>query len=109
MGKRILTVLIVLAFAAPACTALVSSARLHLDAPPVAAPRPVIRAADAPAVPLRDPVAHVLSGIDRVLEAVKRPENALAVLLDVERPEEVREREERLMRRREAARIVHVG
>jgi hypothetical protein len=31
------------------------------------------------------------------------------VLLDVERPEEVREREERLMRRREAARIVHVG
>jgi hypothetical protein len=109
MGKRILTVLIVLAFAAPASTALVSSARLHLEAPPAAAPRPVIRAAAAPSVLLRDPLAHVLSGIDRVLEAVKRPESALAVLFDVERPEEVREREERLIRRREVARIVHIG
>lgn len=108
MGKRILAVLIVLVFAAPASIALVASARIPLGVPPVAA-RLVIGAAAGPAVPLRDPVARVLSGIDRVLEAVKRPENALAVLLDVDRPEEVREREERLIRRKVPAHVVHVG
>jgi hypothetical protein len=50
----------------------------------------------------REPLALALARINHVLEALKSQENALAIMLDTDKPEEVKEYEERLGRRREA-------
>ncbi|OIO02843.1 MAG: hypothetical protein AUJ49_05560 [Desulfovibrionaceae bacterium CG1_02_65_16] len=46
-------------------------------------------------------LARILARVDSAMESVKRQESALAALLEVEKPDDVRDREERLNRRRE--------
>jgi len=50
----------------------------------------------------REPLALALARISHVMQALKSQENALAIMLDTDKPEETKEYEERLSRRREA-------
>jgi len=130
MGKRILAVLITLAFAAPAALAGASSARL--PAIPGSGPAASMqRTGNATArawqglkqvsepradwlqatLTLRreSAVARMLARVDRALESVKQQENALAVLLEADKPDDVREREECLIRRARTPHEVREG
>jgi len=49
----------------------------------------------------REPLALALVRINHVMAALKSQENALAIMLDTDKPEETKEYEERLSRRRE--------
>ena len=133
MGKRILAVLITLAFAAPAALAGASSARLFdVSGSGSVASMPATgnaaacvwqtgltrgsgqRAAWPQAASLsalrREPaVARLLARVDLALESVKQQENALAVLLEADKPDDVRDREERLTRRAKTPHEVREG
>lgn len=117
MGKRLLAVAIVLAFAAPAGLSLASPARSSaITAPRRASATPSAAFKGWPARPAADwrplrrsgPITRVFVDIDAMLNAVRPQESALAVLFEVDRPdrqEAAREREEldlRLRRHRDA-------
>lgn len=104
MGKRLLAVVVFLAFAAPAGLASVSQSRL--SAPAHAAATGTFPSAEtAQEHALREgPVARLLARMDRVMESLSPQENALAELLAADRTDEVRGLEERMSRHGEAPR-----
>jgi len=131
MGKRILAVLITLAFAAPAALAGASSARLRDVSGSVANMLATgnaaastwqtgltrdsgqradwLQAASLSALRREPAVARLLARVDLALESVKQQENALAVLLEADKPDDVRDREERLTRRAKTPHEVREG
>jgi hypothetical protein len=103
MGKRIAVILILLAFLAPALPALCRPGAV------LSGPVPALRAVPGAgfagrlpscSLPSREFLA-ALARLSRVLDAVDAQEAALASVLGADRPEDVRECEERLQRRRE--------
>jgi len=103
MGKRIAVILILLAFLAPALPALCRSGGVLPNSEPALRSAPGAGIAGRlPSRPLasREFLA-ALARLSRAMDAVGAQETALASVLGADRPEDVREYEERLQRRRE--------
>lgn len=105
MGKRLLAIVVFLAFAAPAGLASVPQSRLSAPAHVAGTFRAVPSAEPAQEHALREgPVARLLARVDRVMESLNPQENALAELLTADSADEVRGLEERMSRHGEAPR-----
>jgi hypothetical protein len=100
MVKRVALCLVMLGF-----IALASPARNAIRNMPELQPTPAGPYLDLTRAHVRreSPLVAWLSRLDRLLERAKPQENALASLLEADKPEDVREIEERQTRRKETA------